>query len=175
LKQWVRSSKIVLEANPNFRGFVWDFKSNDPDDLKLIGEMKGKKMPQVGRIEVSIIEEDQARLLAFEKGELDLMNMEGPLAPNVLDGGKLKPELASRGVKLSRFVDPEISYHYWNLQDAVVGGLEKEKVALRRAMAMAYNTAEEIKVVRNGQAIEVAYPIPPGVVGNDSATKTPIR
>ena len=38
-------------------------------------------MPQVGRIEISIMEEDQSRLLAFQNGELDLMNMEGPLAP----------------------------------------------------------------------------------------------
>ena len=53
LKQWVRSSKIVLEANPISAASVWDFKSNDPADAKLIAEMKGKKMPQVGRIEVS--------------------------------------------------------------------------------------------------------------------------
>ena len=97
------------------------------------------------------------------------MNMEGPLAPNVLDGGTLKPEFAKKGVKLSRFVDPEITYHYWNLQDPVVGGLTKEKIALRRAMAMAYNVNEEIKVVRNGQAVEAQYPIPPGVVGHEPA------
>jgi peptide/nickel transport system substrate-binding protein len=175
LKQWVRSSKIVLEANPDFRGFVWDFKSSDPNDVKLIAEMKGKKMPQVGRIEVSIIEEDQARLLAFQKGEIDLMNMEGPLAPNVLDGDKLRPELAQKGVKLSRFVDPEISYHFWNMQDPVVGGFEKEKIALRRAMAMAYNTPEEIKVVRNGQAVEINFPVPPGVVGHDPAYRSSIK
>jgi ABC-type transport system substrate-binding protein len=30
LKQWVRSSKIILEANPEYRGFTWDFRSNDP-------------------------------------------------------------------------------------------------------------------------------------------------
>ncbi len=175
LKQWVRSSKIILEANPDFRGFVWDFKSNDPADAKLIAEMKGKKMPQVGRIEVSIIEEDQARLLAFQNGELDLMNMEGPLAPNVLDGDKLRPEFASKGIKLSRFVDPELSYHYWNMQDPIVGGFGKDKVALRRAMAMSYNTAEEIKVVRNGQAVEVEFPVPPGVVGHDPAYRSPIK
>ena len=35
LKQWVRSSKIVLDANPDFRGFVWDFKSDDPEDQPL--------------------------------------------------------------------------------------------------------------------------------------------
>jgi oligopeptide transport system substrate-binding protein len=175
LKQWIRSSKIVLEANPDYRGFVWDFKSNDPVDLKLIAEMKGKKMPQVGRIEVSIIEEDQARLLAFQNGELDIMNMEGPLAPNILDGDKLKPELAKKGIKLSRFVDPEISYHFWNLQDPVIGGLTKERIALRRAMAMAYNTDDEIKVVRNGQAIAIDYPIPPGVVGHDPNYRSGIK
>jgi ABC-type transport system substrate-binding protein len=176
LKNWVRSSKISLEANPDYRGFVWDFKAGgDPGDAQLVREMKGKKMPQVGRIEISIIEEDQARLLAFQSGEMDIMNMEGPLAPNVLDGGKLKPEFASRGVKLSRFVDPEITYHYWNLQDPVVGGLAKEKIALRRAMAMAYDVSEEIKVVRNGQAIEAQFPVPPGVVGHDPAYKSSIR
>lgn len=176
LANWVRSSKIILEANPDYRGFVWDIKpGSDPADQQLVKEMKGKKMPQVGRVEISIIEEDQARLLAFQNGELDLMNMEGPLAPNVLDGGKLRPEFASKGVKLSRFVDPEISYHFWNLQDPVVGGLSKEKVALRRAMAMAYNVNEEIRVVRNDQAVEMQYPIPPGVVGHDAHYKYSVR
>jgi ABC-type transport system substrate-binding protein len=176
LANWVRSSKITLDANPDYRGFTWDFKAGgDPEDQILVKEMKGKKMPQVGRVEISIIEEDQARLLAFQSGEMDIMNMEGPLAPNVLDGGKLKPEFANKGVKISRFVDPEITYHYWNLRDPVVGGLSKEKIALRRAMAMAYNVNEEIKVVRNGQAIEAQFPIPPGVVGHDPAYKSSVK
>jgi ABC-type transport system substrate-binding protein len=175
LKQWMRSNKIVLEANPGYRGFTWDFHSNDPADQPLIAEMKGKKMPQVGRVEVYIMEEDQARLLAFQNRELDIMNMEGPLAPRVMDGDKLKPELAQAGVKLSRFVDPEISYVFWNMQDPVVGGLSKEKVALRRARSMAYNVDEEIRVVRNGQAVEAQYPIPPGVVGHDPKYRSSIR
>ncbi len=176
LARWIRSSKIFLEANPDYRSFTWDFKAGtDAEDQRIVKEMKGKKMPLVGRVEVSIIEEDQARLLAFQRGELDLMNMEGPLAPNVLDGGKLKPEFASKGVKLSRFVDPEISYHYWNLMDPVVGGLTKDKIALRRAMAMAYNNEEEIRVVRNNQAVEAQYPIPPGVVGHDPNYKSSVH
>ncbi|HEV7558010.1 MAG TPA: ABC transporter substrate-binding protein, partial [Kofleriaceae bacterium] len=102
LAKWIRSSKIYLEANPDFRGFTWDFKAgSDPDDARIIAEMKGKKMPQIGRVEISIMEEDQSRLLAFQNGELDLMNMEGPLAPKVLDGGKLTPDMQKRGVKLS--------------------------------------------------------------------------
>ena len=176
LASWIRSSKIVLEANPDYRGFVWDFKAgSDPEDAQIVKEMKGKKMPQVGRIEISIMEEDQSRLLAFQNGELDLMNLEGPLAPKVLTDGTLSPEMKKKGVKLSRFVDPEISYHYWNMMDPVVGGLSKEKIALRRAMAMAYPVAEEIKVVRNGQAVEAQFPIPPGVVGNDPNYRSSVK
>ncbi|HQR10562.1 MAG TPA: ABC transporter substrate-binding protein [Casimicrobiaceae bacterium] len=175
LAQWVRGSKIVLEANPEYRGFTWDFTSKDPADQALIAQMKGKKMPQVGRVEISIIEEDQARWLAFQNRELDIMNMEGPLAPQALVDGKLKPELAAKGIRLDRIVDPEISYVYWNLQDPVVGGLSKDKVALRRAMAMSYNVAQDIKVIRNGQAVEATYPIPPGVVGNVPDWKSSIK
>ena len=176
LVQWIRSSKIVLEANPDYRGFVWDFQPGaDPDDKRIVAEMKGKKMPQIGRVEISIMEEDQSRLLAFQNGELDLMNMEGPLAPKVLNGGTLTPDLAKKGVRLSRFVDPEITYTYWNLMDPVVGGLTPEKIALRRAMAMAYPVSEEIKVIRNGQAIEANFPVPPGVVGNDPAWRSSVK
>jgi ABC-type transport system substrate-binding protein len=176
LAKWIRSSKIFLEANPDYRGFVWDFKAgSDPEDAQLVKEMKGKKMPQVGRIEISIMEEDQTRLLAFQNGELDLMNLEGPLAPKALVDGALSPEMKKKGVKLSRFVDPEITYHYWNMMDPVVGGLAKEKIALRRAMAMAYPVAEEIKVVRNGQAVEAQFPIPPGVVGHDANYRSSVK
>ena len=176
LAKWIRSSKIFLEANPDYRGFTWDFKAgSDPEDARIVAEMKGKQMPQVGRIEISIMEEDQSRLLAFQNGELDLMNMEGPLAPKVLNGGTLTPDMQKKGVRLSRFVDPEISYHYWNLMDPVVGGLSKEKIALRRAMAMAYPVDEEIRVVRNNQAVEAQFPIPPGVVGHDPAYRSSVK
>ena len=125
-------------------------------------------MPQIGRVEISIIEEDQARWLAFQNGELDLMNMEGPLAPQ---GARRRPAAArARGQGRARCRAssiPEITYTYWNMQDPVVGGFAKEKIALRRAMAMAYNVDEEIRVIRNGQAVEAQYPIPPGVVGHD--------
>jgi ABC-type transport system substrate-binding protein len=176
LAKWVRSSKIFLEANPDYRGMVWDFKPGaDPEDERILREMKGKRLPQIGRVEISVMDEDQSRLLAFERGEVDLMNLEGLLAPKVLAGGELRADLKARGVKLSRFVDPELIYHYWNLQDPVVGGLTREKIALRRAMAMAYSVEEEIRVVRNGQAVEAQYPIPPGVVGHDPSYRSSIR
>jgi len=36
-------------------------------------DMRGKTMPQIGRVEISIIEESQSEILAFTQGDLDLV------------------------------------------------------------------------------------------------------
>lgn len=176
LTQWVRSSRIVLDANPDFRGTTWDFQAgSDAGDAAIVARLKGKKMPQIGRIDIRVIVEDQSRWLAFQNDEVDLFQLEGPLAPQALDQGKLRPALAKKGVQLSRIVDPESSYTYWNMTDPVWGGLAKDKIALRRAAAMAYNAQEEINIVWRDEAIALEYPIPPGVVGHDPHYKSSIQ
>src|SRR3990167_9325563 len=68
LKEWVRASRIVLEANPEYRGLTWDFQAGaDPEDQAIVAKMKGKKMPQIGRIEISVMIENQSQWLAFIK------------------------------------------------------------------------------------------------------------
>ncbi len=176
LSEWQRGSKMILDANPGYRGFVWDFRAgSDPEDTRIVEEMKGKRMPQIGRVEIAVIPEDQSRWLAFENREIDLFNLDGPLAPRALENGRLRPELASKGVRLSRIIEPELSQFYFNMQNPVVGGLSKEKIALRRAIAMAHNVQEEISVVWNGEAIPLEYPIPPGIVGHDAKYKSGVR
>ncbi|WP_371875607.1 ABC transporter substrate-binding protein [Duganella aceris] len=168
LGQWIRGSRIVLDENTGHRAEVWNFQpGGDADDERIVRQMKGKKIPQIGRVEISVQLEDQSRWLSFTSGEADLFWLDGPLAPKALLDGKLRPELAARGVQLSRIVDPELSYYYWNMQDPVVGGVGKDKIALRRAIAMAHDVDEEIRLVLNGEAQRLNYPIPPGVVGHD--------
>jgi oligopeptide transport system substrate-binding protein len=176
LTEWVRSSRIELTASPAYRGNIWDFKAgSDPEDAAIVAKMKGKRMPQIGRVEIAVMVEDQSRLLAFQNDEIDLFELQGPLAPQLLSRGKLKPEFVKKGYQLSRIVDPESSYYYWNMQDPVLGGLEKDKIALRRAIAMAHNVDEEIRLIWNGEAIALQYPIPPGVVGHDPSYKSSIQ
>ncbi len=169
LKQWTRGAKIVLEANPEYRGFVWNFAPVDPAwDGPLVAAMKGKKMPQIGRVEVSIIDENQSRWLAFNQKELDYLNVPETFRPQVLDANRdLKPEWKEQGVQLYKAIDPEITYTFFNFRDPLVGGFSKEKIALRRAIIMAYNLDEEINVIRKGAAVQVQMPIPAGVVGHD--------
>ena len=169
LKQWTRGAKIVLEANPEYRGFIWNFEPVDPAwDEPLVAAMKGKKMPQIGRVEVSIIDENQSRWLAFSQKELDYLNVPEMFRPQVLDANRnLKPEWTEQGVRLFKAIDPEITYTFFNFRDPLVGGFSREKTALRRAIIMAYNLDEEINVIRKGAAVQVHMPIPAGVVGHD--------
>ena len=176
LTMWQRGSRMILDANPEYRGFVWDFKaSDDPDDQRIVEEMQGKRMPQIGRIVIDVIPEDQSRWLAFQNREIDLFSLEGPLAPRALENGRLRAELVAKGIRLSRIVEPDLTQYYFNMQDPVVGGLSKEKIALRRAIAMAHNVQEEIRVVWNGEAVPLEYPVPPGVSGHDAAYRSSIR
>ncbi|HDX6143730.1 TPA: ABC transporter substrate-binding protein [Acinetobacter baumannii] len=167
LSKWIPASRIVLKANPEYRVFIWNFNASSPGDEAIVKRLKGKQMPQIGTIDIQVMEENQSRWLAFQRGEVDIIQLEGQLVSKAIKDGKLRPELAKEGVQLSRIVDPEISYIYWNLKDPVVGGMSKEKIALRRAIAMSRSIDQEIKLVRNSDAERLHFPVPPGVVGYD--------
>ncbi len=181
LKSYTRSSKMVLEANPEFRGRIWDAAPGDnPEDKQIAARMKGKALPLIGRVEVSVMDEAQSRWLAFLRGETDIEYQLSEVAPTFMSrDGKLKPEYAKR-FRLDRSVDPEITYTYFNLQEKIgdqpnpVGGLAKEKIALRRAIAMAYKVEDQIRILRNGQAIRAQFPVPPGVAGHDARYQSSI-
>ena len=166
LKEWKPGNKIVLEANPGFRKESY----------------KGKPVPNVGRVEVSIIEEEQPLWLAFVNKQLDvsgipqaalqealLIDPKNPL--NV----KLQDKYAKQGMQLQRKKELEITYQFFNMQDPVVGGDAKEKIALRRAIAMAFPRSETIAAIRRGQAVPVNYIIPEGVAGHNPAFKGSVK
>lgn len=174
LTRWTPGSRIILKANPDFRSFVWNFKASTAEDQKIVKAMQGKKMPQIGVIDIQVMEEGQSRWLSFIKDEIDLFALDGELTVQALQNGKLKPELAKKGVHLSRITDPSIDYHYWNMQNPVVGGMSKDKIALRRAMAMAFSADNYINILQKGDAQRLQAPIPNGVVGYDPNYKSSI-
>lgn len=175
LKEWKRSSKIVLEANPEFRGFDWHFEDvGDARDREIVKAMEGKKMPQIGRVEISIIEEQQAAWLAFQRNELDVLYLREQFSQVAVPNNQLNPSLVEQGVMLNRVTDPDINYTYINTTDPQFGGFTKDKIALRRAILMSFDNAEMIRVIRKGQSMEEPYPIPPGVIGNDPTYRSSI-
>ncbi len=169
LKEWVRGQKIVLEANPDFRDQTYPVpgEGSEPGDASIAKDNAGKKLPIVGRIEINVIEEDQPRLLAFDSGQLDYLELPRALADNVLDKTQLRAEYAKRGVRLHRQTEPSLSFVFFNMDDPVVGGYTPEKIALRRAMVMGYDRRAEIDVLRHGQAEPASQLVPPGLAGHD--------
>ena len=175
IEQYSPRHKILLTANPQYRGYTWNFTSSGTAwDNQIVKDMKGKKMPQVGKVEINIIEEEQSRWLAFQDKQLDIDKMPQIAAPTVLDGDKLRTEFSSQGITMDRVVDTGITYTIFNMRDPVVGGYTNEKIALRRAIVMAYSNADEISKMRLGQAVKAEAIVPPGVVGYDPAYRSSV-
>jgi ABC-type transport system substrate-binding protein len=169
LKERQSGHRIVLEANPGYRDERFPSAPPNADAaIKAVADsMKGKRLAQIGRIEIAIIEETNPRLLMFNAGELDMLDVPGDVAPKMIDGrGNLLPEFAVRGIRLERATELSVSFTYFNMEDPVVGGYSPEKIALRRAICSAYNIADDIRVIRNGQALPATQPIPPDLEGH---------
>ena len=174
LAEWKRSHQIVLEKNPNFRDEFYEAEpGDDPDFQAIYRQMKGRKLPMVDRIDITIVEESQPRWLAFLNGETDYANVPSEYVGFAFPGGKLAPNLVKKGLQGERFVSTDLVFVYFNLDDPVVGGYTPDKVALRRAIALAYNVNEDINVIRNGGAVKAESGIPPGVAGYDPAFRSP--
>ena len=168
LVEWRKASRLVLEANPKYRTIRYP-ESAEPQHRALVDAMRGKALPQIGRIEVSIIEESQPELLAFMQADLDLMLLAGDDARRVMQDGKLKPELVKKGIQHIRFIAPSVTFTYFNMDDPVVGGYSNAQVALRRAIAMGFDIDNFIKVLFAGNALPANQLLPPGVNGHDPA------
>jgi oligopeptide transport system substrate-binding protein len=175
LKEWRRAQRIVLEASPTFRGETFP-ESSKPEDRAIMAQMRGKKLPAIGRIEINIIEESNPRMLAFQNRELDYLVTPSDMVTNVLTAdNKLKPDFASRGIILARGVQPAVSYTYFNMEDPVVGGYSRDRIALRRAISMAYSVEDEIKIIRQGQGEPATQPIPPNTSGYDPTLRASVK
>ena len=172
LKDWRKGSKVVIEANPDYRDSRFP-EGSDPADKTVAAQMKGKKLPAIGRIEISIIEESNPRFLAFQSKQTDLLYVPTDFVNRVVDNGRLKPEFADQKINWTRAVEAGWTYTVLNMDDPAIGGYSKEKIALRRAIGLGYNITDEIGVLRQGQGTPATQPIPPNLPGYDPNLKRP--
>jgi ABC-type transport system substrate-binding protein len=176
LAEWRRSSRIVLERNPGFRALVYDEQApaDDPRSQAIAAQLRGRRLPMLDRVEISVIEESQPRWLSFLNAQTDLMErLPNEFASVAIPNNKLAPNLARRGITMDRapLVDITLAALF-NQDDPVVGGYTPEKVALRRAIALGYDSDEEIRLARRGQAIPAQTAIAPLAFGYNPALKT---
>ncbi|MEM8512580.1 ABC-type transport system substrate-binding protein [Massilia sp. MP_M2] len=175
LGQWKRSDRIVLLANPDSTAVFAATPGADPQDRAIAAALNGKRLPRVDRVEVRIAEEFQGRMLGFLNADYDyLEQIPESMTEMVVHDGALKPELAARGIVLSRFPVLQTYYMWMNMTDPVVGGYSQDRIALRRAISLSYNSAEDIALLKKGFAMKAESPLPPNVRGYDPRYRSPV-
>ena len=175
LAEWKRSSRMVLERNPNYREVFYDEHPprNNARLLEVAAKFKGRRMPLVDRVEISVVEETQPRWLSFLNGEHDVLeNVPAEFSNLAIPNNQLAPNLSKRGIGMVRYPRADVAVSYFAMEDPVVGGYEPHKVALRRAIALAVDLEREIRLVRRNQAIPGQSPIGPETFGYDPAFKS---
>jgi ABC-type transport system substrate-binding protein len=175
LTQWRRASLIVLERNAAYRERFYDAEPNadDAEGQALLAKFKGRRIPMIDRVEVSIIDENQPRWLSFLNKEHDFIErVPEDFITQVAPGGKLAPNLVKQGMTLYRILNSEVFFNMFNMDDPVVGGMTPDKVALRRAISLAMDTEAEIRMVRRGQAIPAQSTYVPNTSAYDPKLKT---
>ncbi len=181
LVQWVRGSRLALEANPGYREEV--FESVGADDARsreIAAALAGRRLPIVGRVEVYIIDEAQPRWLAFLGGEHDYLRpLPEEFADIAMPGGHLAPNLVRKGIRATPDEVAYTTYTTFNMLPEVdgrpnaLGGYTPQRVALRRAIALGFRVDEEIAILDKHQSTRAQSPLPPSVAGYDPSFVSP--
>jgi hypothetical protein len=175
LKNWRRSSKIVLERNPGYREHLYDAQPNadDAEGQAMLAKFNGRRLPMIDQVEIAIIEEQQPRWLAFQNRQQDMLErLPNEFVNIAIPNGRIAPNLAKAGIKMERVLGSDVTITLYNMESPVVGGYTPEKIALRRALNLAVNVEREIQLERRGQAVPAQSPLMPNTVGYDPAFRS---
>lgn len=175
LGAWRRSSRIVLERNPGYRERVWQAEpaAADAEGQAIAAKLKGRRLPLVDRVEISVIEEAQPRWLSFLNGQANFLErLPADFVNIAMPGGETAPNLVKTGIRGQRVLTTDVVMTYFNMEDPVIGGYTPDKVALRRAISLGVDLDREIRLIRRGMAIPAQSPLIPYTTGYDPQFKS---
>jgi len=170
-RSWTHNAEIVMDRNPNYREAYYPSKGEESDKAAGLLNDAGKRLPLNDGVVFTESVESQPRWLNFRKGVYDWIDIPKDNFDNTIKNGELVDELKNQGVVLTKWVDPDLTYDGFNMEDPLVG---KNKY-LRQAMSLAVNTEELIEKFYNGRAIGAQGPIPPSLIGYDPKRVDPYR
>ena len=179
LKAWRRSSRIILERNPTYRERTYDAEpaADDAEGQQILARFKGRRLPMIDEVDIAVIEEFQPQWLSFLNKQVDALatstgHLPSQFANEAAPGRKLAPNLARQGVRMYENLAADNAFTFFNMNDPMVGGNAPEQIALRRAISLAYDVYEEIRLIRRGRAVPAQSPITPHTIGYDAQFKS---
>jgi oligopeptide transport system substrate-binding protein len=181
LKEWIRGSRVVLEANPGYREDLFDSEGGPDEGSRAIAaRLRGQRIPIAGRIEIYVVDEAQPRWLSFLNGQHDYIRpIPQEFAELAMPGGELAPNLRKKGIYAVADEEAYTTYTTFNLAPTVdgkrndLGGYTPERVALRRAIGHAFRIDDMIAILDKHTSVRAQTPLPPAVAGHDPHFASP--
>jgi ABC-type transport system substrate-binding protein len=176
LSQYDPNFRMVLDANPTFRGESYPSEGAPGDaDAGLLGDA-GKRVPFSDRIVFTREKESIPLWNKFLQGYYDSAgigsdNFDQAVRVGVSGEVAVTPEMQERGIQLVTAVEPTTFYLAFNFNDPVVGGGKGDERAhsrarkLRQAVSIAIDWEEFISIFANGRGVAGMGPLPPGIFG----------
>jgi ABC-type transport system substrate-binding protein len=173
MKRWRRGSQIELARSPGYRGTTYDGEpADDPMARKIAAQLKGRTLPLADAVVIDIVEEEQPRWLSFLNGTYHWLEVPGSFRQTAAPGGKLAPYLTKRGVTLQALLRPDIYMNFFFMEHPLVGGYTPDKVALRRAIALAFDGDAYVRHNQGGFGVRAQSTIAPFTSGYDPNYKS---
>ncbi len=180
------NARMVLDANPNFRGEAYPSEGEPGDAEAGLLADAGRRVPFVERVVFTREKEGIPYWNKFLQGYYDSAgiasdNFDQAVRLNLEGEATLTPDMEERGIRLRTSVATSTFYLAFNFNDAVVGGKGDERARerarkLRQAVSIAIDWEEFISIFANGRGIAGMGPLPPGIFGyrEDAAGYNPI-
>ena len=173
LKLWRRASRIELERSPHYRRVEYEgTPADEPLAQGIAADLKGRRLPLADRVVIDIVEENQPRWLSFLDGSYHWLAVPGNFRTLAAPGGQIAPYLARRGVRLQTQLQPDMTMSFFYMDHPLVGGHTPEKVALRRAIGLAFDGDSFIQHVLGGFGLPAQSTVAPHTSGFDPAYKS---
>ena len=136
----------------------------------------GRRMPFIDRIYFFRERESIPRFNKFLQGYYDNGGIIKESFDTVVQDDRLSPEMAAKGMRLDKSVEPSVFYIGFNMEDKTVGEPASEPGRrLRQAMSLVIDTDEYLRLFLNGRGVPAQSPLPPGLFGYDPNYKNPFR
>ncbi|MDQ3814902.1 MAG: ABC transporter substrate-binding protein, partial [Armatimonadota bacterium] len=176
LTEYTRKRRIVLEVNPNRRPEFYPTEGEPGDRAAGLLQDAGKPLPLTEKVVYTTVREAITGWNLFLQGYMDTWSVtQENFRQAISRQGNLTPQMKSKGIRLRRSVDLNISYFAFNMTDPVVGGYTPEKRKLRQAISLAIDAQSFIDLFSQGIGRTAEFLVPPGLFGYDPNYRNPYR
>jgi len=187
LASYDKQYRMVLERNDAWYGrhaldaapgsqFPGEIDAEDIASRAIDAGYAGRRLPFLERIVFVREREDIPRFNKFLQGYYDEGHIVKESFDAVVQNDSLSPQMAARGMRLDKTVEPSIFYIGFNMDDPVVGAAAGERGRkLRQAMSLVIDSKAYLELFLNARGVPAQSPLPPGLFGYDRDYRNPYR